>query len=167
MPVELTGADMAVLKALLKDGRKSFRQISRETKISTPTVKTRFDRLVNAGVIQSVVPIIDFDIVSYNVKDRNNKGIHINQHNTGIINATRKSIINKSKKYSDLRYAEKVAVSINCNYCHTPLLGRMYTFKFANIERFFCCKECRSAYQNRYSGRIRAITKRHLHKISN
>ena len=64
MPVELTRADIAVLNALLEDGRKSFRQISREIKMSTPTVKTRFSRLVNAGVIKSIIPIVDFDKVS-------------------------------------------------------------------------------------------------------
>jgi DNA-binding Lrp family transcriptional regulator len=51
---------------MLKDGRKSFRQISRETGISTPTVKARFDRLVNIGFIKSVSPILDFKKVNYN-----------------------------------------------------------------------------------------------------
>jgi Lrp/AsnC family leucine-responsive transcriptional regulator len=31
---------------------KSFRQISRETGITTPTVKARFERLVNIGFIK-------------------------------------------------------------------------------------------------------------------
>jgi len=31
MPFSLTDSDVAILKGLLKDGRKSFRQISRET----------------------------------------------------------------------------------------------------------------------------------------
>lgn len=48
------------MKPLLKDGRKSFRQISRETGVSTPTVKARFDKLVNIGVIKSVSPVLDF-----------------------------------------------------------------------------------------------------------
>src|SRR5712691_6809125 len=59
MPFSLTDADVAILKGLLKDGRKSFRQISRETGISTPTVKARFDRLVNIGFIKSVSPILN------------------------------------------------------------------------------------------------------------
>jgi DNA-binding Lrp family transcriptional regulator len=160
MPVELTRADIAVLNALLKDGRKSFRQISREIKMSTPTVKNRFNRLINAGVIKSIIPIVDFDIVSYKVKDINHKGIHVNRLGRNIVSAARQSI-NNSNKYTDLRRAEKVTVSLNCNYCHTPLLGKMYTFKFANIERFFCCKECRLAYQKKYAPRIRAITRRY------
>ena len=65
MPFRLTDSDVAILKGLLKDGRKSFRQISRETGISTPTVKARFDRLVNIGFIKSVSPILDFKKVDY------------------------------------------------------------------------------------------------------
>lgn len=43
MPFQLDNYDVLILKALLKDGRKSFREISRETGITTPTVKARFD----------------------------------------------------------------------------------------------------------------------------
>ena len=65
MPFLLTDTDVAILNALLKDGRKSFRQISRETGISTPTVKAKYDRLVNIGFIKSVSPILDFKKVDY------------------------------------------------------------------------------------------------------
>ncbi len=44
VPFQLDKNDVAILKSLLGDGRKSFRQISRETGITTPTVKARFDR---------------------------------------------------------------------------------------------------------------------------
>jgi DNA-binding Lrp family transcriptional regulator len=54
---------MSILKSLLKDGRKSFRGISRETGITTPTIKARFNRLVNVGFIKSISPILDFNIV--------------------------------------------------------------------------------------------------------
>ena len=61
MPIVLDEIDIAIIKSLLKDGRKSFRQISRETKISTPTVKARFERLVNVGFIKGVLPVFDYD----------------------------------------------------------------------------------------------------------
>ena len=64
MPIELDDYDMSILKSLFEDGRKSFRQISRETGITTPTVKARFERLVNIGFIQKVVPVIDFGKVA-------------------------------------------------------------------------------------------------------
>jgi len=50
---------MAILKSLMEDGRKSFRGVSREIKVSTPTVKARYDRLVNRGLAKSVKPEID------------------------------------------------------------------------------------------------------------
>src|ERR671922_2187261 len=67
MPLQLDNYDISILRALLKDGRKSFREISRETGITTPTVKARFNRLVNVGFIKSVSPILDFNIVEGNI----------------------------------------------------------------------------------------------------
>ena len=64
MPLSLDKIDTDIIKALLKDGRKSFRQISRETGITTPTVKARYDRLVNIGFIKGVMPIFDFEKVN-------------------------------------------------------------------------------------------------------
>src|ERR687889_760330 len=63
MPLQLDNYDVSILKSLSKDGRKSFREISRETGITTPTVKARFTRLVNVGFIKSVSPILDFDMI--------------------------------------------------------------------------------------------------------
>ena len=60
MPLHLDNNDIAIIKSLLKDGRKSFRQISRETGITTPTVKARFERLVNIGFIEGVLPVFDW-----------------------------------------------------------------------------------------------------------
>jgi Lrp/AsnC family leucine-responsive transcriptional regulator len=59
LPVDLDGTDIAILKSLMQDGRKSFRAISREIRVSTPTVKSRYERLVNIGLIKSVKPDID------------------------------------------------------------------------------------------------------------
>jgi DNA-binding Lrp family transcriptional regulator len=63
MPFQLDENDVAIFKSRLGDGRKSFRQISRETGITTPTVKARFERLVNVGFIKGVVPVFDFSKV--------------------------------------------------------------------------------------------------------
>jgi DNA-binding Lrp family transcriptional regulator len=52
--ITLSVTDIAILKSLLDDGRKSFRQISKEIDVSTPTVKARFNRLVDMGIIRSV-----------------------------------------------------------------------------------------------------------------
>jgi len=63
MPLQLDNYDVQILNSLLKDGRKSFREISRETGITTPTVKARFTRLVNVGLIKSVSPILNFELI--------------------------------------------------------------------------------------------------------
>ena len=74
MPLYLDENDVAIIKSLLEDGRKSFRQISRDTGITTPTVKARFERLVNVGFIKGVFPIFDFSKVN------NNDGQHHHHH---------------------------------------------------------------------------------------
>ena len=86
MPLQLDKFDVLILNSLLKDGRKSFREISRETGITTPTVKARFSRLVNVGFIKSVSPILNFELIEkdstlrseldkeYNKGDENSKG---------------------------------------------------------------------------------------------
>jgi Lrp/AsnC family leucine-responsive transcriptional regulator len=63
LSVDLDGTDIAILKSLMEDGRKSFRAISREIRVSTPTVKSRYERLVNIGLIKSVKPDIDLSKV--------------------------------------------------------------------------------------------------------
>jgi Lrp/AsnC family leucine-responsive transcriptional regulator len=145
MPFRLTDADVAILKGLLKDGRKSFRQISRETGISTPTVKARYDRLVNIGFIESVSPILDFKRVDYS-------------DNLAINNMMLQTTTNRN--ISENKIKKGMGIQLKCDFCEGPISGKTHVFKFANFERFFCCTECRSAYKNKYSGRIEGLTKR-------
>ena len=139
------GLLMPILQGLLKDGRKSFRQISRETGISTPTVKARYDRLVNIGFIKSVSPILDFKKVDYS-DDRVINNI--------MLQAT------KNKIKSENKIKKGMGIQLKCDFCEGPIPGKTHVFKFANFERFFCCTECRSA-KKKYSGRIEGLTKRY------
>lgn len=155
MNVGLTHNDIAVLKSLLRDGRKSFRQISREIGISTPTVKARFMRLLNMGVIKSVSPILDLNKLTYETK----KKVRINAQSDAIMEDGGQ--LEANKMMSDIRTDKQVKVKLNCEYCKNPLFAKMLTLKFANLARFFCCQECKSAYKKRYAGRIEAIIKRY------
>ena len=150
MPFLLTDTDVAILNALLKDGRKSFRQISRETGISTPTVKAKYDRLVNIGFIKSVSPILDFKKVNYN-------------DNLPINNIMLQTTTNRN--ISENKIKKGMGIQLKCDFCSGPISGKTHVFKFANFERFFCCTECRAAYKKKYSGKIEALTKRH-HNIN-
>ena len=69
MPLSLDEIDVSILKSLLEDGRKSFRQVSRDTGITTPTVKARYERLVNVGFIKGVIPVLDFEKVESKEKN--------------------------------------------------------------------------------------------------
>lgn len=69
MPVFLDALDVAIIKSFLKDGKKSFREISRETGITTPTVKARFNWLVNVRFLKFIIPIFDFSKIDANYKN--------------------------------------------------------------------------------------------------
>jgi Lrp/AsnC family leucine-responsive transcriptional regulator len=57
---ELDEIDLSIFNSLMKDGRKSFRHIAREIKVSTPTVESRFKKMKNElGIIKNIQPIID------------------------------------------------------------------------------------------------------------
>jgi DNA-binding Lrp family transcriptional regulator len=167
MPVLLDNNDIAIIKSLLKDGRKSFRQISRETGITTPTVKARYERLVNIGFIKGVLPVFDFDKVNSTQKDiiqiqninkeNNNirkvkENFHKNTHNNNVFEEAYKI---------EKKITNGLAINLVCDYCHGPILGKPRVLKFADLERFFCCNSCKTGYSEKYKGRIESIKRRY------
>ena len=148
MPFNLTDMDVSIIKELLKDGRKSFREISRSTGISTPTVKARFDRLVNVGFIKSVSPVFDFNKI-----DLRNVNPEIKQYVKKEVNSINQNTYNKIIK-------KNLEIQLECDFCKGPISGKTHVLKFADIERFFCCFNCRTSYKEKYSGRIEALKKR-------
>jgi len=67
MPLLLDKIDSAIIQSLMKDGRKSLRRIAKEIGVSTPTVESRFKRMVNAGFIKKIAPIFDTDKVELGI----------------------------------------------------------------------------------------------------
>ena len=164
MPFHLDNNDIAIIKSLLKDGRKSFRQISRETGITTPTVKARFERLVNIGFINGVLPVFDFSKVN-NTKDiiqiqninkdkarKEKEDFHKNAHN---------NIFEEELDKIEKKITKGLAINLVCDYCHGPVLGKPKVLKFADLERFFCCNSCKTDYSQKYKGRIESIKRRY------
>jgi DNA-binding Lrp family transcriptional regulator len=157
MPLQLDDYDISILKSLLEDGRRSFREISRETGITTPTVKARFTRLVNVGFIKSVSPILDFSIVQHTTgKPELNKNAEVSRamvqqhkHNNQALELQTANSIKKGMK-----------IKLDCEFCHGSILGGPHVFKFANYERFFCCTACMTGYKKKYAGRIESIKRR-------
>jgi Lrp/AsnC family transcriptional regulator for asnA, asnC and gidA len=61
--MKLNGIDIAVLNALLQDGRASLRDIARKTSLTTPTVSYHYSRMVKSGLIKKFTPILDQGMV--------------------------------------------------------------------------------------------------------
>ena len=141
LPVELDEYDISILKSLFSDGRKSFRQIARETGITTPTVKARYERLVNVGFIKKIIPVIDL------AKVQNAKSLFELQAEN-----------NSKNQFKNIK--KGMQINLNCDFCHGIIAGIPQIFKFANYERFFCCTSCKSYYKTKYAGRIQAIVEK-------
>jgi Lrp/AsnC family transcriptional regulator for asnA, asnC and gidA len=59
--MELDRIDIAIINSLIQDGRKSFRQIAKEIKVSTPTVESHFTRMNDIVLIKKIGLILDLD----------------------------------------------------------------------------------------------------------
>jgi len=142
MGYELDQLDTAIITSLMEDGRKSFRAISRELKISTPTIKARYERLVTIGLIKSVRPEIDITKIS-----KSNKKLFSDD----LLNSFKTSKKNFHVKIDNLQ------VKMKCDFCEGPINGKPKPLKFADMERFFCCMSCRNDYKEKYGGRIQSL----------
>ena len=140
MPFSLDNIDIALLESLIKDGRKSFRQISREIKVTTPTVKARYERLVNIGLIKAVSPVLDLGMLE-------------NRTSTKLDHMRSKAI-----KGHEIKLDKNMFVRMSCDYCKGPVHEKPSILKFANLERFFCCTSCRILYKEKYKGRIESLS---------
>ena len=147
MPVDLDETDVAILKSLMEDGRKSFRAISREIKVSTPTVKSRYERLVNIGLIKAVKPEIDLSKVNRSKKSHFFGEETIKQ-------------LEEQKKHFHVK-VENMKVKMQCEYCGGPIHAKPKILEFANFQRFFCCTGCKNHYKGKHEGRIQSIVEQY------
>jgi DNA-binding Lrp family transcriptional regulator len=144
LQVELDDTDVAILKSLMEDGRKSYRAISRKIKVSTPTVKSRYERLVNIGLIESVKPEIDLSKVNREKKNQ-------------FFGEETIKLLEEQKKHFHVKVVEGMKVNMQCEYCGGPIHGKPKVLEFANFERFFCCTGCKNHYKEKHEGRIRSL----------
>lgn len=140
MPLKLDEIDLALLESLVKDGRKSFRQISREIKVSTPTVKLHYERLVNIGLIKGVSVDLDFGKLETEAS------------------AKLDQIRHKTFKGHKIKVDKGMLVKITCDYCNGPTHNKPSILKVGDQERFFCCSSCKTLYKEKYRGRIESLS---------
>ncbi len=139
MPIKLDEIDVALLESLIKDGRKSFNQIAREIKTSAPTVKARYNRLVNVGLIKAVSVDLDTGKLEAKTGERLD---HLRE--------------NTIKNHS-IKLGKGMTIKMSCDYCEGPVDGKPHVLKFGNFERFFCCTSCKSLYREKYKTRIETL----------
>jgi Lrp/AsnC family transcriptional regulator for asnA, asnC and gidA len=65
--MKLDDIDIEIINSLMQDGRKSFRQIAKETKVSTPTVESHFSRMKDIGLIKNIEPVLDLSKIESQV----------------------------------------------------------------------------------------------------
>lgn len=135
MPLKLDNIDTALVKSLLRDGRKSFRQISREIGVSTPTVKARYERLRNIGLIEAVMPVLNLKLLE------------------GRVDRTKRFRVPEPSMVKDMK------VKVSCNYCGKLVHDEPSVLKFGGFKRFFCCGSCRYLYKEKYKSRIKSLSK--------
>jgi len=140
MPYELDDIDIGIINALQEDGRKSFRQISREINISTPTIQARYQRLVHIGLIKSIAPIIDTDKL-------------------GKSNKT-KIQTKRFQPSQEMEIKTGMSVTMTCDFCDGSIGDKPQVFRFANFERFFCCTTCKSQFKEKYKGKIESMVEK-------
>lgn len=138
MPIKLDSIDVAILNALSKDGRKSYRQIAREIGASTPTVKLRYERLISTGLIKSIAPILDLSKITKTAKDKLDNNI-------------------TTTKPTPIDLGGEISLDVNCEYCKVQIAGKPLILKILDQDRFFCCTSCRGLYKEKYRGRIDAL----------
>ncbi|MFM7861537.1 MAG: AsnC family transcriptional regulator, partial [Candidatus Nitrosotenuis sp.] len=134
--------DVAIIQSLMRDGRKSFRQISREIKVSTPTVQARFERLVNVGLIKSVSPVIDHGLLELK---------------------TERQLGTTKTKSRSAKITKNMILKMTCDLCNGPISGKPQPLKIGDFERFFCCTTCREIYKEKYKGRIESLNQKTKH----
>ncbi len=129
MPLYLDENDVAIIKSLLEDRRKSFRQISRDTGITTPTVKSRYERLVNVGFINGVFPIFDFSKVNNNDGQQQNDSLiqiqNIKENATENENAIENvfdNVFEKDIGNMENKITNGLAIHIICDFCEGPYM---------------------------------------------
>ena len=142
MPLVLDTIDIAIIKAMVNDARKSFRQVALELGFSEHVVKKRFDRMANVGLIKSVSLILDLSKIE----------------NTELPVPLAENLT--EQEISSVKKGAKV--SLQCDYCNGPITGNPLVLQIADYERYFCCVTCRNTYSEKHKSRINSLVKRYL-----
>jgi len=207
LSIELDETDIAILRALIEDGRKPFRRIADLASVSTPTVESRVKKMFAAGLIKKIAPIFDVDKIEggivanvmlkadfskleeniktleqmeevrsiYTTTGENNLVIKVFAEDVktlqnfltkniakldGVAIVSSNIIAKVVKEQPSVILRPGLGVRLTCDFCSKEIKGKPETLRIGNGERFFCCKTCRSSYQEKYKNKIETLTRK-------
>jgi hypothetical protein len=137
-----------MVESLFLLSRERERERERDIKVSMLTVKSRYERLVNIGLIKSVKPEIDLSKI-----DRGKKNEFFGEETI--------RQLEEQKKHFHVKVEDNMKVKMLCEYCGGPIHGKPKVLEFANIQRFFCCIGCKNHYKEKHEGRIQSIVEQY------
>ncbi len=112
-----------------------------------------YSTLVSSNYYKSYLFLfsIFFDISNKDIK--NPKGIGDQDYKNNMKT-------NQQYKSSGFKIKSGLKIKLDYEFCKDPIFATPHVYKFANYERFFCCKGCLSGYKQKYSGRIEYIKRK-------
>ena len=76
---DLDDINLKILNFLINDGRKSFKSISKEIGVTSPTIKNRFENMLKDGIINQISAKINPKQLGYNISTFLNITLHSNK----------------------------------------------------------------------------------------
>uniref|UniRef100_A0A7J2TIM9 Lrp/AsnC family transcriptional regulator n=1 Tax=Archaeoglobus fulgidus TaxID=2234 RepID=A0A7J2TIM9_ARCFL len=65
--VKIDEIDIAIIRELQEDARKSLREIAEKVGVAEGTIYNRINKLKNLGVIKKFIPVIDYPMLGYEI----------------------------------------------------------------------------------------------------
>jgi hypothetical protein len=116
-------------------------------KVSRPTIKAWYERLVNIGLVKSVKPEIDSSKIDSHIRRQSFSKEDIEP-------------ISGQNKYFNMKI-EKVRVKPLSEYCGRLINCKPKVLEFADFQRFLCCIRCKNNYRVKHASRIRSIVEQY------
>ena len=65
--VPISEVDKRIINALIKNPRKSYRELAKEAKVSVATISNKLKELTKKGILKGYSSLIDYDFIGYGI----------------------------------------------------------------------------------------------------
>ncbi|MEM3112863.1 MAG: Lrp/AsnC family transcriptional regulator [Candidatus Pacearchaeota archaeon] len=67
MKKPINESEKRILNTLIKDSRKSYRELAKESKVSVATISNKLKEFKNNGILKAYTTLVDYDLLGYEV----------------------------------------------------------------------------------------------------